>query len=109
MGAIIEETREKIKNSRDKNGKKKKRKKNIDNESEISLKSEEAYELCKIQQERSLRLYNSLRKNLQNSILSSYHKSGFFWEHYEDISGNGTRGHPFSGWTSLIINIMAEI
>ena len=106
---IMEETREKIINTQNKNGKKKKRKKNIDNESEIVQKSEKAYELCKIQQERSLRIYNLLRKNLQNSILSSYHDSGFFWEHYEDVSGSGTRGHPFSGWTALIINIMAEI
>jgi hypothetical protein len=62
-----------------------------------------------IQKERSLELYHKLRNNIQNSVLTTYHETGFLWEHYEDLNGRGTRGHPFSGWTSLIVNIMAEI
>jgi Glycosyl hydrolase family 63 C-terminal domain len=62
-----------------------------------------------IQKERSLELYHKLRNNIQNSVLTTYHETGFLWEHYEDLKGRGTRGHPFSGWTSLIVNIMAEI
>ena len=93
--------------------KKKKRRKKRDNENELELeiikKSNEIYENTQIQRERCLQIYSLLRQNIQNSILSSYHNSGFFWEHYDDVSGKGTRGHPFSGWTSLIINIMAEI
>jgi mannosyl-oligosaccharide glucosidase len=49
-----------------------------------------------------------LRNNVQNTILKSYHKTNYFWEQYKDINGEGMRGHPFSGWTALIINIMAE-
>ena len=79
------------------------------NEIEIIQQSEKIYHNCNIQKNRSLLLYHNLRENIQNSILSSYNNTGFFWEHYEDVLGSGTRGHPFSGWTSLILNIMAEI
>ena len=107
------ETREKMNNISNSKEKKKKRRKKRDNENELELeiikKSNEIYENTQIQRERCLQIYTILRQNIQNSILSSYHNSGFFWEHYDDVSGKGTRGHPFSGWTSLIINIMAEI
>ena len=79
------------------------------NEVEMIQQSEKIYHNCNIQKNRSLLLYHNLRENIQNSILSSYNNTGFFWEHYEDVLGSGTRGHPFSGWTSLILNIMAEI
>lgn len=62
-----------------------------------------------IQRKRSLRLYHELRKNIQNSVLQTYHDTGHYWEHYEDEQGKGTRGHPFTGWTALIVNIMADI
>ena len=62
-----------------------------------------------IQMKRSLRLYNELRKNIQSSVIQTYHETGHYWEHYEDEHGKGTRGHPFTGWTALIVNIMAEI
>lgn len=62
-----------------------------------------------IQRKRSLRLYHELRKNIQNSVLQTYHDTGNYWEHYEDEHGKGTRGHPFTGWTALIVNIMADI
>jgi mannosyl-oligosaccharide glucosidase len=54
-------------------------------------------------------VYNRLRANVQNNVLSNYHQTGYFWEHYDDVDGRGTRGHPFSGWTTLVLNIMAEI
>ena len=63
------------------------------------------------------------------TVLTEYEKSGYFWEIYDDSSGNGMRGHPFSGlmqlsnmecklfnvsihflgWTTLFVNIMAEL
>ena len=61
------------------------------------------------QQQRMELLYHRLRENIQKTVLSSFHTTGYFWEHYDDDSGHGTRGHPFSGWTTLILNIMAEI
>lgn len=54
-------------------------------------------------------VYNRLRANVQNNVLSNYHKTGYFWEHYDDVDGRGTRGHPFSGWTALVLNVMAEV
>jgi mannosyl-oligosaccharide glucosidase len=34
------------------------------------------------------------------------------WEQYggrDEEEGKGQRSHPFSGWTSLVVNIMAEL
>ena len=41
-------------------------------------------------------------------VLGEWERSGFLWEHYDDKSGRGLRSHPFTGWTSLILNVMAE-
>ena len=84
----------------------KKGKKYTENITQRSMKILSDYN---IQKKRSLELYHKLRNNIQNSVLTTYHETGFLWEHYEDLKGRGTRGHPFSGWTSLILNIMAEI
>ena len=43
---------------------------------------------------RAGRLYKQLRKNLLRTILGEYHRTGFFWEQYEDTTGKGIRGHP---------------
>jgi len=59
-------------------------------------------------QQRSVNLYNALRENILRTVLSSFHKTGHFWEQYNDESGEGIRGHPFTGWTALILNIMSE-
>ena len=42
------------------------------------------------------------------TILTEYDSTGYFWEQYDDVNGRGMRGHPFTGWTSLVLNIMAE-
>jgi mannosyl-oligosaccharide glucosidase len=41
-------------------------------------------------------------------VLGQYASTGHFWEQYEDTTGAGMRGHPFTGWTALVVNIMAE-
>ena len=53
-------------------------------------------------------LYQLLRNALLKTIIGEYHRTGYFWEQYDDVSGNGIRGHPFTGWTVLILNIMSE-
>lgn len=58
---------------------------------------------------RCRRLYTELRTHLLKTVLGNYEKTGFFWEQYDDVTGKGIRGHPFTGWTSLIVNIMAEL
>lgn len=60
------------------------------------------------QQERCLKLYRDLRANVLRTVLGEYHRTGFLWEQYDDKEGVGIRGHPFSGWTALVLNIMVE-
>ncbi|DBA00262.1 TPA: hypothetical protein N0F65_007906 [Lagenidium giganteum] len=58
--------------------------------------------------------YVSLRDNVVNAIYREYERTGYLWEQYngnaqaEGSYGNGQRCHPFSGWTALVVNIMAE-
>ena len=59
-------------------------------------------------QSRCEALYQKLRTAITQNVLKEYHRTGFFWEHYEDKSGVGSRGHPFTGWTALVVAIMAE-
>jgi mannosyl-oligosaccharide glucosidase len=53
-------------------------------------------------------LYAQLRANLLRTVVGGYEKTGFFWEQYDDESGEGIRGHPFTGWTAIIVNILTE-
>lgn len=55
------------------------------------------------------RIYSELRTNLLRTLLEGYHSTGYFWEQYDDRSGRGLRSHPFTGWTALVVLIMAEI
>ncbi|TPX32563.1 mannosyl-oligosaccharide glucosidase [Synchytrium microbalum] len=54
-------------------------------------------------------VYKELRENLINNMFSEYRRSGYFWEQYSPIDGHGQRSHPFTGWSSLITLIMAEV
>lgn len=55
------------------------------------------------------RIYSELRSNLLRTLLGGYQSTGYFWEQYDDRSGRGLRSHPFTGWTALVVLIMAEI
>ena len=59
-------------------------------------------------QSRCRSIYKQLRLNIIKMILGEYKRTGHFWEQYDDRTGQGMRGHPFTGWTALIINIMNE-
>ena len=53
--------------------------------------------------------YQDLRMNLIDMIVSSYSNTGFIWEVYNDQSGEGMDNHPFTGWSALVTNLMAEV
>lgn len=54
-------------------------------------------------------LYKELRKNLIRNIIKQYRETGYLWENYDDDRGIGKGSHPFTGWTSLVVLLMAEI
>lgn len=60
------------------------------------------------QQTRAQRLYTELRANVLRTVVGQYLSTGYFWEQYDDRTGRGMSGHPFTGWTALVVNIMAE-
>ena len=58
--------------------------------------------------------YVMLRQNVMDTIYREYERTGYLWEQYNGNVrdpahyGQGQRCHPFSGWTALVVNIMAE-
>ncbi|RLU22685.1 hypothetical protein DMN91_004963 [Ooceraea biroi] len=55
------------------------------------------------------KIYEELRKNLIQNIIKQYRKTGYLWENYDSAEGQGKGSHPFTGWTSLVVLLMAEI
>jgi mannosyl-oligosaccharide glucosidase len=59
--------------------------------------------------------YAALRANVIANVYREYERTGYLWEQYngdvnaEQQYGRGQRCHPFSGWTALVVNIMAEM
>ncbi|KAL8106447.1 hypothetical protein AgCh_030001 [Apium graveolens] len=58
--------------------------------------------------ERAEKIYNNLRDNLVSNIVKNYQQTGYFWEQYDQETGKGKGARVFTGWTSLILLIMAE-
>ncbi|KAL4570114.1 hypothetical protein LXL04_025765 [Taraxacum kok-saghyz] len=58
--------------------------------------------------ERAGLIYKELRGNLIRNVIRNYKESGYIWEQYDQKKGNGKGAHPFTGWTSLVVLIMAE-
>lgn len=52
-------------------------------------------------------LFNRLRKNLVDTVYNSWEETGFAWEQYNPETGKGQRTQHFTGWTSLVVKIMA--
>ncbi|CAJ2677586.1 mannosyl-oligosaccharide glucosidase GCS1-like protein [Trifolium pratense] len=59
-------------------------------------------------QDKAKAIYTELRSNLIRNIVRNYQQTGFFWEQYDQIKGKGKGARPFTGWTSLVVLIMAE-
>ena len=52
--------------------------------------------------------YNALRANIIDNIMRQYYRTGYIWEQYNDANGDGKGCRPFTGWSSLVVLIMAE-
>ncbi|KAG5727592.1 putative mannosyl-oligosaccharide glucosidase [Termitomyces sp. T112] len=59
-------------------------------------------------QARAKAIYSELRKNIVDNIFKEYERTGYVWEQYDAITGQGKRSHPFTGWTSLTTLILSE-
>ncbi|KAF2642248.1 glycoside hydrolase [Massarina eburnea CBS 473.64] len=58
-------------------------------------------------QERCREIYIELRGNVVNTVYNSWKDTGFVWEQYDAATGKGQRTKGFTGWTALIVKIMA--
>ncbi|KAK8058662.1 glycoside hydrolase [Apiospora phragmitis] len=58
-------------------------------------------------QSKAADLYTRLRKNLVETVYQSWEETGFAWEQYNPETGKGQRTQHFTGWTSLVVKIMA--
>lgn len=59
---------------------------------------------------RALDLYKSLRESIIENTVSVYLETGQLWENYSPGNdGAGKSGRQFTGWTSLILLIIAEM
>ncbi|KAI0807266.1 glycoside hydrolase [Fomes fomentarius] len=59
-------------------------------------------------QQRAQEIYAELRKNVIDNVHKEYVRTGYVWEQYDPLTGEGRRSHPFTGWTSLITLIISE-
>ncbi|KAG2706653.1 hypothetical protein I3760_05G113800 [Carya illinoinensis] len=59
--------------------------------------------------DRARAIYNDLRGNLIRNVVLNYRQTGFLWEQYDQKKGKGKGTRPFTGWTSLVVLIMAEV
>lgn len=59
-------------------------------------------------QTQAAELHIALRDNVLSTVESQYQTTGFLWENYDAITGKGRGTHPFTGWTSLIVLILAD-
>ena len=53
------------------------------------------------------KIYTALRKNLVDNVFNQWEETGFAREQYNPETGAGQRTQHFTGWTSLVVKIMA--
>jgi len=59
-------------------------------------------------QQQSQEIYAELRRNVVDNVFKEYQRTGYVWEQYDAVTGEGRRSHPFTGWTSLVTLILSE-
>jgi mannosyl-oligosaccharide glucosidase len=58
-------------------------------------------------QQKAREMYTELRLNLVNTVFNSWKETNFAWEQYSPDTGKGQRTQHFTGWTALIVKILA--
>ncbi|KAF1937561.1 glycoside hydrolase [Clathrospora elynae] len=58
-------------------------------------------------QQRCREIYIELRRNVVHTVFNSWLQTGFSWEQYDPVGGHGQRTQHFTGWTALVVKIMA--
>ncbi|KAI0831044.1 glycoside hydrolase [Trametes gibbosa] len=59
-------------------------------------------------QARAQEIYAELRRNVIENVHKEFVRTGYVWEQYDALTGEGRRSHPFTGWTSLVTLIISE-
>ncbi|KAL8634589.1 MAG: hypothetical protein Q9228_007815, partial [Teloschistes exilis] len=52
-------------------------------------------------------IYIDLRQIIVDTVFNSWQETGFAWEQYNPDTGKGQRTQHFTGWTALVVKIMA--
>lgn len=73
----------------------------------ISFKNQELAQQPGPYKRKTREIYSELRLNLGNTVFESWKETGFAWEQYNPETGKGQRTQHFTGWTSLIVNILS--
>jgi mannosyl-oligosaccharide glucosidase len=71
---------------------------------------EQLYTLAKTpgpSQQRCRDIYVELRRNIVHTVFSAWLQTGYVWEQYDPVGGHGQRTQHFTGWTALVVKIMA--
>ncbi|GAC93457.1 mannosyl-oligosaccharide glucosidase [Pseudozyma hubeiensis SY62] len=60
-------------------------------------------------QQKAREIYEKLRSNVVDNTFKEYARTGYVFEQYNPTDGHGQRGYPFTGWSSTVALMMAEI
>lgn len=58
-------------------------------------------------QQRCREIYVELRRNVVATVFSSWKETGYAWESYDPVDGHGRGTQGFTGWTALVVKILA--
>jgi mannosyl-oligosaccharide glucosidase len=58
-------------------------------------------------QQRCRDIYIELRGNIVHTVFSAWLQTGYVWEQYDPVGGHGQRTQHFTGWSALVVKIMA--
>jgi mannosyl-oligosaccharide glucosidase len=58
-------------------------------------------------QHRCRDVYVELRSNIVHTVFSAWLQTGYVWEQYDPVGGHGQRTQHFTGWSALVVKIMA--